>query len=246
MTLNDDIKQVHGEITELQKMQQTQFATLAEYLVNLDTVVAEAQNKYEQLQNTIADLNKEHETLERTKLNLEDSIKENTNIMNTLEPELKTAEERIQNLVTANEKLTSTNTGLSADIAQKQQEIIDAKADLQTKKETLARMKKDIAEKSETINQKLEEAESKLALVKGKYPATSFMFARGLEAAPKAEILTIIAANRPISNDQIKKGVKSVSPVQVQRFITMLEADEKIILNDEDKWDLAPDFLAKL
>jgi hypothetical protein len=63
---------------------------------------------------------------------------------------------------------------------------------------------------------------------------------------PEVEIMSIIASKRKISQDDIKQSAKSVSPVFVGRAISKLEADGKIVQDEEGKWDLDPSLLGVL
>ena len=77
-----------------------------------------------------------------------------------------------------------------------------------------------------------------------KYAVLNYLFNK-IET-PEVEIMAIIAANRPLGLDAIKGQAKSVQAVFVGRAISKLEADGKIIMVENDKWDLAPSLLEKL
>ena len=64
--------------------------------------------------------------------------------------------------------------------------------------------------------------------------------------APEIEIIAIIARSRNISTDEIKKAATTISPVFVNRSISKLDADGKIVQNDEGKWDIASSLLSTL
>ncbi|OLS29272.1 MAG: Chromosome partition protein Smc [Candidatus Heimdallarchaeota archaeon LC_2] len=64
--------------------------------------------------------------------------------------------------------------------------------------------------------------------------------------APEIEIIAIIARKRNISSDEIKEAATTISPVFVNRSISKLDADGKIVQNDEGKWDIASSLLSTL
>ncbi len=63
---------------------------------------------------------------------------------------------------------------------------------------------------------------------------------------PEIEIIAIIARSRNISTDEIKEAAKTISPVFVNRSISKLDADGKIVQNEDGKWDIATSLLSSL
>lgn len=64
--------------------------------------------------------------------------------------------------------------------------------------------------------------------------------------APEIEIIAIIARSRNISTEEIKERAKTISPVFVNRSISKLDADGKIVQTEDGKWDISTSLLSTL
>jgi hypothetical protein len=56
-------------------------------------------------------------------------------------------------------------------------------------------------------------------------------------------LLKIIRDEEPIHLDDIKKIASEIPPVQVTRMVSRLEADNRIVLNNDEKWELTEEFI---
>ena len=90
----------------------------------------------------------------------------------------------------------------------------------------------------------LEAAKSSYATMLEDYAIWQFIFSK-LEA-PEIEILAIIAKNRGISTEEIKVKAENVQAVFVTRSVSKLEADGKIIQNENGTWDLSIQLLSQI
>ena len=90
----------------------------------------------------------------------------------------------------------------------------------------------------------LEAAKSSYISMLENYGIWEFIFSK-LEA-PEIEILAIIAINRGISTEEIKAKAENVQAVFVTRSVSKLEADGKIIQNDNGTWDLSIQLLSQI
>jgi hypothetical protein len=75
----------------------------------------------------------------------------------------------------------------------------------------------------------------KVAYNAGYVPSTDLTFHELIDI-PEFEVLKIIQNNGPLTITDLKKFALSVSPVLITRTISKLEADEKIVQNEDGYW----------
>lgn len=98
--------------------------------------------------------------------------------------------------------------------------------------------------KVKSNHEELEAAKSSYIAMLEDYGIWEFIFSK-LEA-PEIEILAIIAINRGISTEEIKAKAENVQAVFVTRSVSKLEADGKIIQNENGTWDLSMELISKI
>ncbi len=223
----DSLKKTNSELIELDQ----------KFTEEYNSIVSSVGEK----EKTLAELTETRDKLQAELKMLEEDVGQ-------LKPQITSLDEEENQKNNRSKELSETITKLSAELQEKKSNLEVAKKELHLKNEAMASLTKSINEDVEKAMARVEEAKTQAELIPQKNLGTSFLLDRGLEgpSAPKAEIITIVAAEEPISTEEIKQKVTSISPVQVSRFITMLEADGKIHPTEDGKWELDKEFLKSL
>lgn len=157
-----------------------------------------------------------------------------------IEDQIKTIDELNTIITESSAKIQSLNTSVKA------AEIKSVALQDELREKTIARDNL-LTSIDEKVKVNLEELETTILgynALGDKYAALDYLFNK-IET-PEVEIMAIIAANREIGLDEIKAQAKSVQAVFVGRAISKLEADGKIIMVENENWDIAPSLLDKL
>ena len=214
-------------------------------LIELDQKFTE---EYNSIVSSVGEKEKKLAELTETRDKLQAELKILEEDVGQLKPQITSLDEEESQKNNRSKELSEAITKLSTELEEKKSNLEVARKELHLKNEAMASLTKSINEDVEKAMARVEEAKAQAELIPQKNLGTSFLLDRGLEgpSAPKAEIITIVAAEEPISTEEIKQKVTSISPVQVSRFITMLEADGKIHPTEDGKWELDKDFLKSL
>ncbi|MCY3410578.1 MAG: hypothetical protein INQ03_02970 [Candidatus Heimdallarchaeota archaeon] len=197
---------------------------------NLDQKVASKNNEITLLEGNIKEKEDLVKTLSSTIEELNPKIKDQDTLKADLKTTISSLEKNLDELRNSVAEAESKLSGLESEVAEKSK----------AKDELLASIDVKVEENKKGLN----EARTVYDQLVEKYVSFDYLFE--IIDTPEIEILAIISANRPVSQEKIKAQAKSVLPIMVSRAITKLEADGKIILNAEDKWDFSPALLEKL
>ena len=158
----------------------------------------------------------------------------------TLNPDLENNKQSLSALETNITNLTNRNSELDTSIVNHESDQKTLTADKQEKSMALADLEASIDKDLESYKAELGEIKNELDKIIENNLVWAYLFE--IIETPEVEIMAIIAAKRNISLDDIKGKAKTVSPVFVGRAISKLEADGKIVNND-NLWDLSPSIL---
>jgi len=225
--LLDGLKKTNEELQILQSTFDGKYSDLLESVSGKEKKKSELQENHDKLKAELEMLQKD---------------------LDLLKPQINVLNEEVSAKEADVKTLKSEITILESSVEEKNSNLEVAKKELGLKNEAMETLLKSISEDVGKAIKRVEDAENMESKIPERNLGTSFLLDRGLEgpSAPKAEIITIVAAEEPIATDDIKQKVTSISPVQVSRFIMMLEADGKIHTNADDLWELDKSFLEEL
>ena len=242
-------------IKELSDTVERQKENLAELLDGLkktndelQTLESKFDGKYSDLLESVSEKEKKKSELTENHDKLKAELEILQKDLEQLKPQINALNEEVSTKEADIKTLNSEIAALESSVEEKNSNLEVAKKELGLKTEAMDTLLKSISEDVDKAIKRVEAAEAMQSKIPERNLGTSFLLDRGLEgpSAPKAEIITIVAAEEPISTDDIKQKVTSISPVQVSRFIMMLEADGKIHTNADDLWELDKGFLEEL
>lgn len=192
-----------------------------------------AEQKTGKINNEIRLLNENIESEKKSISDLEARKKE-------LTPDVEAKNSKEEELKSKITELEGKKTEMETQISEAKDKKAQLEAEKTEKSEALADLEGSI-EKDLTKNRvELEEYKEEYNRLLENNLVWEYMFEQ-IET-PEVEIMAIIAANRGISQDDIKSQAKNVSPVFVGRAIAKLEADGKIVQKD-NVWDLSPSLI---
>ncbi len=234
-----------SKIDTFEKRTLDQISQIKSYLANMEEKLKEVDQEHLEIKAKLQRTKEQATSLESsiTKLRAEISDLE-TKIQNQENVNMQ-QEENIGKLRSTSEDLKVKEDQTKGKIELLKSQISDLENQIKQKQEAKESLLSNLDAKVESIKKQLDEAKAKLASIDETYSAMNYLMNSGLLETPEVEILSIVAAQRPVSNDAIKDQVKSVSPVLVSRTITKLEADGMIV-NKDGLWDLSDNLLSKL
>ncbi len=238
MKFDDTLQMLDQHINRL-KTSQNEMNGL---LTNIRDSFKKAEENQKELRATIQQLESQSSSLimHVQKLETETSVTEkNISDQQGIQNQLN---ETINRINTEISTLKETKETLQKDINLLESKIIQSEADLKEKQETKNNLLKNLDSEVDQLKSEVSQLKTDHNNLMNNFSGLSFLLSSGLLEIPEVEILSIIAENRPVEQEQLKSMVKSVSPVLVSRTITKLEADGKI-LNNNGKLDITPSLI---
>ncbi len=215
-------------------------------LSNISTAFKDAINstneEIETLKSEISKLENEIKILNENIDERNKSISNNKNAIADITSQLNQQENKISELNSKISEYTSKLEELQNKNSVSEVKKTELEADLKNKQNAKEDLLKSIDEKVQVNNKELEHEKQELAKVMEENQIWEYLY--GKMEAPEIEILAIIASHRGIALDEIKKLAKTTQAVFVSRALSKLEADGKITLLQDDKWDLSPELLS--
>jgi chromosome segregation ATPase len=242
--VENKVNELKLEMEAIVKDSQVRLETLTSAINELNQALLRTDENEEQLNSEAGRLSNEIKLLQENISTVKASIKEKQERFSMLEPEVIEQNSKVEALQKAIEEDETKLASLNEQNTSSEKKLIDIEGEYQEKETARKALEASIDEKVNENQVKLEEAKQENAKVVEMYTVWDYLLSRIDQ--PEVEIMSIIASKRKISQDDIKQSAKSVSPVFVGRAISKLEADGKIVQDEEGKWDLDPSLLGVL
>jgi chromosome segregation protein len=239
--VENKINELKSEMEAIVSDSKVRLETLSSAINELNQALLRTNENEEQLNSEAGKLSNEIKLLQENISTAKGSTKEKQERVSNLGPEIKELNSKIEALQKSIEEDETKLTSLNEQNASSEKKLTDIEAEYQEKETARKALEASIDEKVNENQVKLEEAKQENVKVVEMYTVWDYLLSRIDQ--PEVEIMAIIASNRKISQDDIKKSAKGVSPVFVGRAISKLEADGKIVQDEEGMWDLAPSLL---
>jgi len=236
----DKLQEVQQKVEIFKTEADKRADTLNKLIQDLRTDIEDVKEREEDSSDKIGKLNNEIKLSEQNIQSEKDSIASLNSELGILNPDLESKHNKRDQLKETLEENKSKRDQLVSDIESSQTKKANLTTEVEEKREALADLEASIDKDLEKYHQELDEVKAELSKVNENNIIWDYMF--DILETPEIEIMAIIAANREISQDQIKSKAKGVSPVFVGRAISKLEADGKIV-NKDNNWDLSSSLL---
>lgn len=214
-------------------------------LKDMNQAVSNLNQEEENLNDETGKLTNEIKLLENKLLDIKSNLKIKNEKLAKLEPEIEDQNKSLETLQKSIKEAETKLSELKSNNSTRESKLNELTAESNEKELARNKLESSIDDKVTVNKQQLEDKKGELQILAEEYVIWDYLLSRIDQ--PEVEIMAIIASNRGnLASDDIKSRVKTVSPVFVGRAISKLEADEKIIQNEEGKWDIDQSLISVL